>query len=67
MYLFLENPDKSDVTIFTILMVTKPFATVKMQQWCYMLIYHDSVELCFSSADNVVIIDDPMAMTAVCR
>jgi hypothetical protein len=29
-YLFLENPDKREVTIFTILRVTKPFATAKM-------------------------------------
>jgi hypothetical protein len=28
-YLFLENPKERDVTILTILMVTKPFATVK--------------------------------------
>jgi hypothetical protein len=28
-YLFLENPDDRDVTMFTILTVTKPFATAK--------------------------------------
>jgi hypothetical protein len=31
MYPFLENPNKRDDTIFTILMVTNPFATAKMQ------------------------------------
>jgi hypothetical protein len=31
-YLFLEHTNEREVTIFTILMVTKPFATAKMQR-----------------------------------
>jgi hypothetical protein len=73
----LENPDERDVKIFTILMVTNPFATAKMQRWWFVIrqftsnFLHfsmdDSVELRFSSADDAVVIDNPMAMMAVHR
>jgi hypothetical protein len=76
-YPFLENTDEREVTIFTILMVTKPFATAKMQRWCFVIQQYtsifshfpmdDGVELRFGGADDAVVIDDPMAMTAVRR
>jgi hypothetical protein len=74
-YPFLENPDERDVTIFTILMVTKPFATAKMRRWCFVIrrytsiffTFFDGRRLRFSGAGDAVVIDDPMAMTAVRR
>jgi hypothetical protein len=69
-YPFFQNPNKRDITIFTILMATNHLLQRKGGE--DVLLYDDfsmddGIEQCFSSADDAVVIDDPMAMTAVRR
>jgi hypothetical protein len=66
-YPFLESPDDRDITMFTILMVTKPFATAKgkgvVEAWQAAV---DEMNCQINKATGCNLFDPPIAIRTVC-